>query len=127
MFTSTASISPDQMKLVLDTSRLLTVTADLDTLLVRIAEAAPALLKAERVSIFLHDPHSNELWTKVALGAREIRVPCTAGIVGHVFQNNELLAVQRPYDDPRFHRDVDLRTGFVTRNLLTTPLRDIDG
>lgn len=120
-------ISPDQMKLVLDVSRLLTVTADLDALLRRIAEAATSLLHSERVSIFLHDPRTNELWTTVALGAKEIRVPCTAGIVGHVFQANALLSVHRPYEDPRFNREVDRKTGFVTRNLLTTPLRDIDG
>ena len=79
------------MKLVLDTSRLLTVTADLDALLMGIAEAATSLLGAERASIFLHDAKLNELWTKVALGAKEIRVPCTAGIVGHVFGTNALL------------------------------------
>ena len=114
------------MKLVLDTSRLLTVTADLDALLKGIAEAATSLLGAERASIFLHDAKSNELWTTVALGAKEIRVPCTAGIVGHVFGTNALLEVARPYEDARFNREVDRRTGFVTRNLLTTPLRDID-
>lgn len=114
------------MKLVLDTSRLLTVTADLDALLMGIAEAATSLLGAERASIFLHDAKSNELWTKVALGAKEIRVPCTAGIVGHVFGTNALLEVARPYEDARFNREVDRRTGFLTRNLLTTPLRDID-
>ena len=127
MTVASTSISPEQMKLVLDVSRLLTVTADLDALLIRIAEAATSLLCAERASIFLHDGTTNELWTTVALGAKEIRVPCTAGIVGHVFQTNALLSVPRPYEDARFNRDVDRKTGFVTRNLLTTPLRDIDG
>src|SRR5687768_16882578 len=127
MTVASTSISPEQMKLVLDVSRLLTVTADLDALLIRIAEAATSLLCAERASIFLHDATTNELWTTVALGAKQIRVPCTAGIAGHVFQTNALLTVPRPYEDARFNREVDRRTGFVTRNLLTTPLRDIDG
>ncbi len=61
----------------------------------------------------------------MALGAKEIRVPDTAGIVGHVFQSNETLCVPRPYDDPRFNRDIDKRSGFVTRNLLTVPARDM--
>src|SRR5687767_5511663 len=127
MTVASTSISPEQMKLVLDVSRHLTVTADLGALLVRIAEAATSLLGAERASIFLHDARTNELWTTVALGAKEIRVPCTAGIVGHVFQGNALLSVPRPYEDARFNREVDRKTGFVTRNLLTTPLRAIDG
>jgi len=57
-------------------------------------------------------PKTGELWTKVALGAKEIRVPSTAGIVGHVFQTNETLLVPEPYQDARFNREVDKRNGF---------------
>ena len=120
-----SSISAEQMKLVLDVSRLLAVTPDLDTLLRRIAESATSLLNAERASIFLHDARTNELWTKVALASKEIRVPANAGIVGACFVANEMLDVPRPYDDSRFNREVDRRTGFVTRNLLTMPTRDM--
>ncbi|MGE5609664.1 MAG: PP2C family protein-serine/threonine phosphatase [Bacillota bacterium] len=123
----TAAISADQVKLVLDVSRLLVVTADLDLLLKRIAEAATSLLSTERASIFLHDPQTNELWTKVALGASQIRVPATAGVVGHVFKTNQLVEVPHPYDDPRFNPDPDHNQGFVTRNLLTAPMHDVDG
>jgi phosphoserine phosphatase len=114
------------MGLVLDVSRMLAVTADLDLLLRRIAEAVTALLNCERASIFLHDAHKDQLWTKVALGREEIRVPSAAGIVGHVFHHNAPLHVPRPYDDPRFNREPDLRTGFVTRNLLAVPMLDIN-
>ena len=126
MPTGTTAISAEKMKLVLDVSRLLTVTADLDTLLLRICEAATTLVSAERASLFLHDASRNELWTKVALGAREIRIPCDAGIAGHVFSTNQILEVPDPYNDPRFNREVDRRSGFVTRNLLTVPLRSLD-
>jgi sigma-B regulation protein RsbU (phosphoserine phosphatase) len=101
------------------------VTADLDLLLRRIAEAVTALLACERASIFLHDPAKKELWTKVALGREEIRMPVGSGIVGHVFDANQPLHVPRPYDDPRFNREPDLRSGFVTRNLLAVPMVDI--
>src|SRR5215213_10165156 len=106
-----SGISAGQMGLVLDVSRMLAVTADLDLLLRRIAEAVTALLNCERASIFLHDAAKKELWTKVALGREEIRMPTGAGIVGHVFHSNRPLHVPRPYDDPRFNRDPDLRTG----------------
>lgn len=120
------AISAGQMGLVLDVSRMLAVTADLDLLLRRIAEAVTALLNCERASIFLHDAEKRELWTKVALGRQEIRMPVGQGIVGHVFNSNEPLHVPRPYDDPRFNREPDLRTGFVTRNLLAVPMADIN-
>ena len=86
-----AGLSAGQMGLVLDVSRMLAVTADLDLLLRRIAEAVTALLNCDRASIFLHDAEKHELWTKVALGREEIRMPDGAGLVGHVFHSNRPL------------------------------------
>src|SRR5262245_57469550 len=115
-------ISPQQASLVLDVSRMLAVTTDLDALLTHIAQAACGLLDCERASIFLHDESADQLCTKVALQTSEIRVPTTAGIVGAAFTGNQILHVASPYDDPRFNRDVDKKTGFVTRNILAAPM-----
>ena len=60
-------ISPQQASLVLDVSRMLAVTTDLDALLTHIAQAACGLLDCERASIFLHDENADQLCTKVAL------------------------------------------------------------
>src|SRR5262245_15530254 len=108
---------------------MLTVTTDLDALLTRIAEAACAMLDCERTSIFLHDPTTGELWTKVALGmgSKVIRVPQTAGIVGAAFTSDELIHVPDPYSDPRFNREPDRLSGFRTRSLLTVPMDDVSG
>src|SRR5450432_2352289 len=121
------SISAAQMKQVLDVTRLLTVTADLDLLLRRIAEAACSMLDCERTSIFLYDHKTDELWTKIALQSKEIRVSCGAGIVGHAFKTNSVVHVPQPYEDPRFNPEPDRASGFVTRNLLTVPMVDLDG
>jgi phosphoserine phosphatase len=118
-------ISPQQLRLVLDVTRSLVVTTDLDALLRYIAEATCQLLRCERASIFLHDPARQQLWTKVALQTSEIRVPDAAGIVGAAFTDNQVLHVPAPYDDPRFNREVDKKTGFVTRNILSAPMTDI--
>ncbi|MBC8108382.1 MAG: SpoIIE family protein phosphatase, partial [Anaerolineae bacterium] len=125
MSTPGASISAEHFKQILDVSRMLAVTTQLDALLTRIAEAATTLLNCERASIFLHDPKTDELCTKVALLSAEIRVPSHAGIVGTVFKSNSVLHVPRPYDDPRFNKEPDRRSGFVTRNLLTAPMVDL--
>ena len=122
---SAGAISPQQLRLVLDVTRSLVVTTDLDALLKYIAEATCQLLHCERASIFLHDAPHQQLWTKVALQTSEIRVADSAGIVGAAFTDNEVLHVPAPYDDPRFNREVDKRTGFVTRNILAAPMSDI--
>lgn len=120
------AISSGQLKQLLDVSRMFAVTSDLDQLLHRIATAATQMLACERASIFLHDASRDQLWTKVALQSTEIRVPSGAGIVGHVFKSNQLLHVARPYEDARFNPEPDRRTGFVTRNLLTAPMVDLE-
>jgi phosphoserine phosphatase len=124
-----SAISAEQMRLVLNVSRMLSVTADLDPLLKHITESVAAILGCERASIFLHEPATDELWTKVALGlagGAEIRFPASAGIVGAAFKLNQLLHVPKPYEDPRFNPANDRKTGFVTRNILSTPMVDLE-
>ena len=58
-----SAISAAQAKLVLDVTRMLAVTTDLDALLHHIANAACEILRCERASIFLHDAATNELKT----------------------------------------------------------------
>src|SRR5436309_16072260 len=98
------TISAAKMRDILEVSRLLAVTSDLDHLLMEIAKAAQALVGAERASIFLYDRVTDELWTKVALGADTFRVPASAGIVGHVFRTNQLMNIPDAYADGRFNR-----------------------
>src|SRR5687768_6309877 len=121
------AISEEQLRMVLDVSRLLAVPTDFDELLCRIAQAATVLLACERASIFLHDPRTGELWTKVALQSSEIRIPSNKGIAGHCFSNAKVICVDDPYHDPRFNPEPARRSGFVTRNLLTAPMKDLDG
>lgn len=122
-----AAVSGAAMRDLLEVSRELAVTADLEHLLPLICRAAASILQADRTSLFLYDAEANQLWTKVAMGAQEIRVPATAGIVGLVFQSREMLVIADAYADDRFNRGVDLRTGYRTRNLLTVPVFDLEG
>ena len=127
VLTTPPQVTDAQMRMVLDVCRALAVPADLDPLLCRIAHISCEVLGCERASIFLHDAVRGELWTKVALQSDEIRLPAHAGIVGHAFTQNEVVCVTEPYSDSRFHREPDLHSGFVTRNLLSAPMKGLDG
>ena len=61
------------------------------------------------------------------MGTREIRVPDDTGIAGHVFRSGVPAHVGDPYRDSRFSPAVDRESGFVTRNLLCSPLVARDG
>lgn len=125
--TSSPHVTGRQMRMILDVSRALAVPTDLDRLLCQIAEISCGLLGCERASIFLHDKARGELWTKVALKSDEIRLPSHQGIVGHAFTKNQVVCVHDPYQDERFYPAADRQSGFVTRNLLSAPMKGLDG
>ncbi len=115
--------------------QILEVTQDLagelllEVLIGRIMTATTQLLNAERASLFVYDDKADELFSLYADGmeTREIRVPTAAGIAGAVFTTGRTENITDPYGDPRFNREVDLRTGFVTRSILCVPITNKAG
>ena len=103
------------------TRRLMSIT-DLDALLRLMAEATTDLLGADRATIFLVDPDRGELWSKVALGSAEIRLPLSAGIAGEAARTGRTVNIPDAYADPRFDQDFDRRSGYRTHSLLTFPM-----
>jgi phosphoserine phosphatase len=114
-----------QMKSVLEISRAFAITADLESLLLKIAHAVCDLLQCTRATIWLHDPVADELFTRVILNANQMRVPSNKGIVGAAFHANKIIAVPDAYADPRFNRTADKATGFHTTSLMAVPMVDI--
>jgi sigma-B regulation protein RsbU (phosphoserine phosphatase) len=100
-----------------DTNRLLALNADM----------ARDLSGADRCSIWLRDEHKKELWTKVAHGTQEIRIPEGAGLVGACIAANTPLVVNDVHSDPRFFQKVDITSGYVTRSVLALPLHGTNG
>src|SRR5207248_6268566 len=124
-----AQRSVERMNLLLDAVYRLLAAHGLDQRLRILGEAAARLVNAERATIFLVDEARGELWSKVALGegVSEIRMPVGTGIAGSALKTGQVINLSDPYSDPRFNPDVDRRTGFTTRNLLTLPMMDATG
>ncbi len=80
--------------------------------------------RAERATLFLNDEARGELYSRVLIGDyhREIRILNTDGIAGHVFQNRKSIIVNNPYEDERFDKTVDERTGLKTESVLCAPI-----
>lgn len=112
---------------VLQITRAMVASADLDELLGVIVERSMELLEAERATIFLYESERDELVSRVATGGAEIRIPASAGIAGACAASRCVLNIADAYADARFNRDVDRRTGFRTRNILALPLIDHAG
>jgi len=115
------------LRRLLDITRQMAVTFDLTQLLGTIVDAACQVLDCARATIFLHDPATHELYSRVATGVESIRFPVDRGIAGAAAQQRVIVNVPDAYADPRFNPEIDKWTGFHTRNLLTFPLENLDG
>ncbi len=114
----------ERMHLLLETTQRLLAAPHLDDVLRLLSETTTRLAGAERATIYLVDRERGELWSKVALGEEvgEIRVALGCGIAGTVAVTGDTINLADAYADPRFNPEVDRRTGYVTRNLLTLPM-----
>jgi HD-GYP domain-containing protein (c-di-GMP phosphodiesterase class II) len=100
---------------------------DIDQLLILLADMGRDLISADRCTVWLLNRKTEELWSKVAHGVDRITIPCSAGIAGCVAMTGESLIINDPYNDDRFDKDVDKKTGYHTRNILGLPINDGEG
>ncbi len=100
---------------------------DLAALLDLIAREATKLMEADRATLFLLDRERGELWSKIALGSKEIRFDARLGIAGAVALTGQTINVEHAHSDPRFYGEIDLRSGYSTESLLAVPLRNHEG
>ncbi len=110
---------------LLQVTQSLSSILDLETLLFRIMDVVGENLQADRCTVFLLDEERNELWSKVAMGVRkEIRFPANKGIAGFVATTGEVLNIPDAYQDYRFNPEIDKKTGYHTKSILTMPMRN---
>lgn len=117
----------DPLIALLKVGRTIAVETNIDTLLKIIAHEIQQALNADRCSVFLLDEEKNELWSKVALGmeTQEIRFAANLGLAGHVAQTGETVNIKDAYTDDRFNKEIDLQTGYTTKNILCMPIRNL--
>ncbi len=117
----------EDLQTVLEVTRSLAATTDLEALLPAIERAARQVLRCERATVFLYDAQRCQLISRIATGVQEIRFPADKGIAGHVVQTGKSLNVPDAYEDPRFNPEIDRKTGFRTRSILSVPMYNYSG
>ncbi len=100
---------------------------DIDRLLILLADMGRDLIGADRCTVWLLDPKTDSLWSRVAHGLPRITIPTCQGIAGYVATHAEPLIINDPYNDGRFDKDVDKRTGYKTQSILALPIQDSHG
>ena len=126
--TKPLTASPDELlRTIFDYVGRIADERDIDQLLILLADMGRDLISADRCTVWLLNRKTKELWSKVAHGMDRIIIPVTAGIAGCVAMTGDSLIINDPYSDDRFDKDVDKKTGYHTRNILSLPINDGEG
>jgi signal transduction histidine kinase/CRP-like cAMP-binding protein len=116
----------DQLKMIIKAAELVNSTIKIDEVLKNIVEVATDLTNAERGTLYLVDREKSELWSLIAMGneRKEIRVKLGEGLSGFVAKTGEILNIKNVHRDPRWRSDFDRTSGFVTKTVLTFPIKN---
>jgi K+-sensing histidine kinase KdpD len=119
----------NNLQRLIEASKIINSTLDLDKLLGLILDSAVKSIDADRGTLYLVDSIKKELWSKVLQGDNmvEIRLPIGKGLAGYVSETGETINIADTYADPRFNREIDKRTGYHTHNMLCMPMKNKDG
>ncbi len=118
-----------KLSVLLEISKSINSIKDFDELLHRIIILAADALGAERATLFIADKKRKELWSRSGIGLekQEIRIPIDKGIAGEVAMSGQSQIIDKPYEHPKFNKEIDIKTGFKTRNILTLPMKNFNG
>ncbi len=116
-------------ELLLDISRKIAGLKTLEQILWTLIEFVTVELEADRGTLFLNDKDTNELYSRVAQGdlTREIRILNNVGIAGAIFQGQVGEIIHDVYKDSRFNKEVDQETGYLTKNMICSPVKTVGG
>ena len=115
-----------KLQTLMDASKLINSSIQPDELIASILTVARKELNVERGTVYFVDHARGFLWSKVASGldGSEIRLPIGQGVAGTVAATGETIVLHDAYNDPRFDRSIDTRTGFQTRSVLCVPMKN---
>lgn len=118
-----------EARLLLEVAHAVAQEESLDGQLARLIDLVTQATNADRGTLFLHDPDTQELYSRQSVGGlnREIRLLDDRGIAGHVFQSGEGVLIADAYADPRFESSIDEQTGYRTNSIACAPLRTVSG
>lgn len=120
-------ITVDQLLKLMELSKVLNSTLEQGEVYQRAIQVTTDLMQCEVGSLLLFDEANGDLFFHVALGdkgeaLKSIRLKLGEGIAGWVAQHRAPAVVNDVQQDPRFFRNADNQSGFITRNIICIPV-----
>jgi transcriptional regulator with GAF, ATPase, and Fis domain len=121
---------PGRLKLLYQLGCAFAERVELDELIPLVVEKCRQALGAQGISVMMLDRDRNELFfpyvsqddREVAERLSALRFPADRGLAGEALTSGRAVKVDDAQNDPRLYREVDRRTGVMTRSLLAVPL-----
>jgi GAF domain-containing protein len=113
-----------QLGRIAEFGKKLMATDDMHNVIALISDEAKELVGAQRCSMFIVDNDDEMLWTTHSDGMGKIIVALDSGIVGATYKSKTPQVVNRSYEDERFLPNIDKKSGYVTKNMITIPVFD---
>ncbi len=116
-----------QLKALLEISRIINSSLDLDQVLHIIVNSATKILDCQDSSIILADRENGQLRLITSANllkeqVEPIAIPLQGSIAGWAVLHDEPVSAQNPQDDPRFFDQIDQISGTTTRSILAVPM-----
>jgi serine phosphatase RsbU (regulator of sigma subunit) len=122
-----------RLKKLIEANQFLADMESLEALLPKLIDLAKDVTASETSSLLLYNPKRDVLeFTSVAdeiVGDKgreilktSIELKMGEGIAGWVAENRKPLIIKDVHSDPRWFKQADKKTGFLTRNMLSVPL-----
>ena len=124
-------LNAEKMARLVEISRVLNATTNLDHLLSHIITEAADLTQAEAASILLLDPRTRQLHFKASSNEvppemSNMAVSLDDSIAGAILTANKPMYIQDVSQDPRWNQDVDDAIAFRTRSILGVPMHNVN-
>ena len=124
-------LAPDRMDLLLNASKALASTTELDQLLQIIVGEVQNVIDCEAAGVLLYDAEKDDFYWKIvqdrqsflSSASERIRIPKNEGVCGWVFDTGSPALVHDAANDSRLYRLVEDKSGFQTRNMVCVPLQ----
>lgn len=128
-------LEPEEMlRVIFDYASKIANERLLDNVLMLMADMGREMIVSDRCTVWLLDTQKNELWSKVAHGLDEIRIPSSAGLVGYAVTNDQAVFIHDAYTNEEYKSylqngaiHTDQQTGYHTKALMVIPFRNSQG
>lgn len=116
----------DRYSVLLAVSDIVHGEVELKILLHKLLDRITDVLDAERATIYFVDAKRKEIFSQVAHlpEMKEIRLKIGQGVAGFVAKTGQVVTLPNSRFDTRFYANIDAKTGYTTRSMITVPVKD---